>query len=793
MRFFRSIRRKSDEDGVAILMALGVLSLLMVLALSFAAASLQAQKKAQYSENLVKARIQAESGLQLVYALLSANFANPNIDRNMFPATKSSVTGRIGPTTTSTVWSGRTYWFSQGTDTYQIKEAMHATLNGIDITPAYTNALPATTIGWIHVSDSDRVLGRIAYVVIDESGKLDPNGIINDSTAEGAESDTRKHLNTQDISLLAVLSNNTFSKKFQHSGVGDGELPSGRVWESRYHIFAGNSSATSHTSEVFQEIFPYSYDIEAFNTSGTDKHRFQLDRTDWASLTVTDIAKDAADFWSGDYVNGSNNGGIEWLNNADTAIKNQVIANLIDYCDSDSKATTDSTTAPTYVGLEKVPYINDLLIDATASGTNVVVGVQPELINMYSDDVGSGGALTIVLKVNSSSFTEQTLTYSWSSMSDVTKQSYSRPSRTTQTINASDSGPHAAFTVKVESAALKDGSGNLWDFAKMDTTEATSVSSTALSMILTECNDPRANLDETDWTWGSWAAVVSGSGKNSICNPNPDPTGLINKDLETGASDPWDVSTAYIRNGPMETIWELGAIHRGAKWETINLHSHNDAAVAATGMGIYFAGDANIMAQVKLGSDTVVQGKVNVNSNSQKVWKGLLAGISLGGTYASPTNTNNTISTSEAATLAGTLSSLASGEIMFANGSNPASETDVTKGGSPFTNRGGIANAAKLYNNTIYTSHGIGQTNDRLREEIIGKIANLTTVRPNYFTAIITSQVISDKPTGYKNGKQGTFESAIDTIEAEQKILVTLHRDALTNVFKVVRYEYLDE
>lgn len=36
-------------------------------------------------------------------------------------------------------------------------------------------------------------------------------------------------------------------------------------------------------------------------------------------------------------------------------------------------------------------------------------------------------------------------------------------------------------------------------------------------------------------------------------------------------TDSKHLSTAYIRNAPMQSLWELGVIHRGAAWQTLNL------------------------------------------------------------------------------------------------------------------------------------------------------------------------------------------------------------------------------
>jgi hypothetical protein len=158
---------------------------------------------------------------------------------------------------------------------------------------------------------------------------------------------------------------------------------------------------------------------------------------------------------------------------------------------------------------------------------------------------------------------------------------------------------------------------------------------------------------------------------------------------------------------------------------------------------------AKILSQVKMGSDTVVYGRVNIDTYSPKVVKALLAGVPLGGTYASPASTGTTVTEADAAAIAGTIASVGTGGFLYAN--NPI------LGSSTFEERGMIANVSRLYDNSVIT-----MSTDRQREEIIGKVTNITTVRPNYFTGIIVSQVVKDFPTGSLAGTLGQFDVGID-------------------------------
>ena len=93
-----------------------------------------------------------------------------------------------------------------------------------------------------------------------------------------------------------------------------------------------------------------------------------------------------------------------------------------------------------------------------------------------------------------------------------------------------------------------------------------------------------------------------------------------------GDGDSQHISTAFIRNRPMESPWELGAIHRAQAWRTINLkdarrggddweaedftnsNSWNDAGGTS-----YAEGDGAILEQIKMTAQNRCFGKLDIN------------------------------------------------------------------------------------------------------------------------------------------------------------------------------------
>ncbi len=806
-----------DDRGVALLLTLSVLAGLILVILAFAHITLKSQKEVRLSQDRIRARLHVESALQKVLALITGDFADPNYPENLFPATKAGQSRLYGPIFPSNPeWDGRYYWVSNFTDLNGnsdrdgLDEVLQLTAGGVDLTPnqIFTDSLPVyDELGWIHLYDETQdypdddtpVVARLAFLIIDESGKIDPTAICGTDSAEGSE--VRKGLDPSEINLADILSDSGIATKFQPDVHTGGLLPAGLKWFSFFDIIkrflADDGAAWDNASDlksVLDNVVPYSYDIEAFFDGNEDKHRFNLGRTDWNDLGVDDIVKDADNFWLVDGVtlNEQNTGGIPWLFNSSEAqaIKNQIAANLIDYCDDDEdlgsgivNATSDynGSNTPSYCGNEQVPYINELKFQAELQGSNFVLTLDAEFVNMYGSDIGTGGVLEVKVQAGSDQFATTSLTFAANLTSDVAARSYDVLSGIASTPSSIAAGTSVTnLGITIVSAKLADSSGNLWDYA-FDTTVSSNTTSLSFPSryIAIEVNDPRNNLDTNEWSWdcspGCWGSTPCEVGTidslpcvgntNNVSNP------ASGSDSEPGATDPWDVSTAYIRNAPIQYMWELGAVHRGSSWSTINLHTYRYLTIQvmpSSGFASYLEGDANILSQVKLNDDLESSGKVNVNTYNTNVLTGLLTGITIGGGYESP-------ETGVVLANAGTLVSM----ITSNNGS---------VGGLPFRFRAQLAMIPEFTNGTAGA-----QDNDRAKEEIIGKFINITNVRQNIFSFVVSAQIVKDMISGFRGGTRGIFDFGIDLVLAEKRVKGLIYRDALRNRLRVQQYSSVDE
>ena len=134
----------------------------------------------------------------------------------------------------------------------------------------------------------------------------------------------------------------------------------------------------------------------------------------------------------------------------------------------------------------------------------------------------------------------------------------------------------------------------------------------------TQANDPRLNLGRNDWSnplFSDTETAVNATvgNMNNAINLGTYHDNEKRTDPAYAGND--SISTAYIRHAPMQSLWELGAIHRGAPWQTINLKC---APSRGTGMEAYQNGDGHLLDHVALASSTErsndwIIGMINLN------------------------------------------------------------------------------------------------------------------------------------------------------------------------------------
>lgn len=271
-------------------------------------------------------------------------------------------------------------------------------------------------------------------------------------------------------------------------------------------------------------------------------------------------------------------------------------------------------------------------------------------------------------------------------------------------------------------------------------------------------------------------------------------------------------STAFIRNAPMQSLWELGAIHRAYPNQTVNLKKFtaparlNEDGTKNNVENIKYAdGDAGMLDQVKIGPLLYVEGKVNANMRNPIIWQDLFGDITLGWYDLAADNYAVFGVESTSSNLDYT---------KFTEAWDAATRTLPTS-----YSRGAIAE--------ILGASGVfpaGIKNDRDYEGYIGKTAQLLTTRCEMYSLLLYAEALDDitvmvdeaiqagatleelrrslgaveivrarmPGTSPGTGSSG-YENRYCKVSGRQKVLVQLVRDAWTNELKMVGKKYLEE
>ncbi len=255
-------------------------------------------------------------------------------------------------------------------------------------------------------------------------------------------------------------------------------------------------------------------------------------------------------------------------------------------------------------------------------------------------------------------------------------------------------------------------------------------------------------IDNLDATFGA---------KNKSCTIETVCNGTDADLVEDKATaEPWEISTNFSRNGPMESLWEIGTIHRGNSWQTLNIDKYNEVDV---GGDTYEKGDANILNQVKLTDDESTYGLVSVNIrdefddknnnnikdpgedfivNARQTYKALLQGLAVGTKYdGSDYGASSILTTNDALGMANMIHT-----------TNP---------------KGDYLTRAEMIKDWNYSNGNpkirpstITVNNDAEEEELIGKFINLTTtIKPTLALSVYAQSIRESNVPIAKNNKFG--------------------------------------
>ncbi len=439
MRLSKIIRGKNrphSRRGIALIFTLGILGLLTVLALGFASTAMINRKVAHNTANRTAAQLLAQSALERVrFALNSTDFSEDKIYSRPY--------GSVSDTGSEFNngdydWLWKLHTDSDGVNLYTFPDNYSASTKG----------LPA----WQYVKGPNgEIIGRFAYVVKAEKGKLDPSVHFGEKifppkpdpdyeTPDGGPDGPsgkllRKGKNEAEIDFVNYNSSDTDLQGWQ--GEMKTELAKERSTEDsgnreyldklgRFADIADLAKVLDVTAQTdkkdkLNEVFEFrsSPDPEAFwldrNGNGEiDKeeyyHRFNLGARlpygfQWDSMKVDHLLKDAK-LYSETVVTSSetdanepDTGGIPWLNNwkyASTTstdwtsdrMKQQIAANIIQYCRPETANTvTDQDDSADWI--TTVPSVAGIGRHPMLNEVGVVLSVHPHVVGPVNNSDGT--------------------------------------------------------------------------------------------------------------------------------------------------------------------------------------------------------------------------------------------------------------------------------------------------------------------------------------------------------------------------------------------------------------------
>lgn len=891
MRYNPVLHKKSraSRRGIAVMFALGILSLVIVAVLVFSQRAVTDRKVASAYSRYSESKDLAQSAFERAQLQFKKNAA-----------------------------SGSAFFSDAGNDD----------VDWLWKLDPERRILPSgAPVRWQYVYDSEgHIIGRYAYIIIGEK-RLNLNAILDHSTC-GAPCDgmtgagcprLKRRGNTaaelrfdpSAFSSIFTFDGDKFNAEKLQAVIESGAVKQYASLEELYPACTPQTGWTEadvrnridallniSLSEAVKDPDAW-FGGDANSNGAKDKaefyQRFRLRRTDWSTVTVNDILKTAETFYSGDTPKGANTAGIPWLKNwsdtegnwPDAATKSkQIAANLINYCAPETRAVVSDVTpsswsfteVPTFTGNKRTWYLNECYVKLTvtatrgtrkshaikndngettgywysfgddgSSGIKIRLTISPELINMYTDTLSGTYSVKVLAQVRlkydrwgysnlGNSFTlepqdpnEYSTDYPRAGFScstpifSITQTGYKRFNLTEEDgggglfgssyvedsvgigrYASNDKNPVLSdffkirdVSVKLKLIATRNGSENV-DFASLPAISAANdlsfnASETTVVEKSFSADDPRHNLHAADWTEQEETLGSRNNGLTCTGGAFADGSGWT-RDPET-ATNPANktISTAYIRHAPMESLWELGAIHRAAPWQTLNfkrpkytLVSDEDRLkedLTTKGGGAYGDGDFRILDQVTMQGGTykpvALFGKVNLNAPGTATRRFVFDSLFRGMQWST------------------------SGYDLTADTPSSGDETDSTA--RVLANKLGTApNLVKLYRRTdIYKVRhdaafwdliekspdgSTDLTTDAQQEQLIGRTIGLTTAdtTPDSATVIVLAQSIKDMGGGavvYPDwDSNGSTEGAILTNAGKLKTGYYSYSESSDNV-----------
>ncbi|MBQ4106374.1 MAG: hypothetical protein IJC73_02195 [Lentisphaeria bacterium] len=416
----KKIRRHRNQRGVALLLALGSLSLMLVTGMAFLSNAIIARQAAANYRGRAQAKYIARSAVARLMMRIKYNLNNADSpwDEKLDMIVSRHVTGDGSKMQSESAVVDRITDDEKFMRSYVNGERKTvANLYGAGDTPQWEFLYDLYEDG--DVSDDAKIIGRIAYMAIPGTANVNlsevlrghPDAVAASNSETGWEK--RRGVGIRELNFGAGFfsgSQNALSDLAQRFATGEdyagdqSKNYSFRDYQSFDELSTALGRATVNRFREYMLTSGYN-DPEVFATDGgadrsspdfTDAadfyHRFWLNRkqADWNALTIDDLLGEPTEFlkeqleqpasntvkalpylrkiwWQDEAAQYGSDSGYDSVE----ARRKQVAANLLDYADENDEPTSDSSNwwsnEPTYTGLEKTHYLNEIGVQFTTT------------------------------------------------------------------------------------------------------------------------------------------------------------------------------------------------------------------------------------------------------------------------------------------------------------------------------------------------------------------------------------------------------------------------------------------
>ncbi|MCK5803755.1 MAG: general secretion pathway protein GspK [Lentisphaeria bacterium] len=414
------------ESGMTLILTLGFLCLMMVIMLTMAITSNAERKASSMNTASVRVQLLAESAVQRAVQQVCAGDG-----LSLYPADNFITPSESSAWHGQRVLASRNPYGSSGDIQADIKQALCMNINGLQVTPEATvdgaaSWIPIKTKQYKNGTNETVLTGRYAFVVLDDSGKIDPAAVVSrvfdEDGAEGAEEDgdePKTGFSTEEIDLgdLGFSNTDRFRPSDTQDNVQTGVLPEVGRWFSLGHLIKGVEMSQAEAELCARTLTTSSFDVERFWRDRNNDGKWDIgeDADRLNMVAITDASKPyqlfvgaAQEFGSGDvgqddcaWLKSLDNA--DWFNNwkmaafsqyaepertnrARCAVAAQVAVNLVDYIDADSIPTT------VYVGNDGQVHLGTSSGSMDLHGVERNWGISQVTMRVQSDVTVSGGS-----------------------------------------------------------------------------------------------------------------------------------------------------------------------------------------------------------------------------------------------------------------------------------------------------------------------------------------------------------------------------------------------------------------